>query len=239
MISRMIPYRLGTLFLVLAAASIAPAESTLEVIHEKRLQPDGKGVLTITDEEIRFDAEKEKHSRCWAYRDIRFLDRVGPTEIVVHTYENARLRLRRDKRYHFVMTTGELTVERFNRISQKIGKPVANRSFAPPEHPDYEIPVKHRHPFGGCQGRLLFTESRIFYQPDDARHGRERREWMLARDVDSVWSADPYHLELHVYEGERRRTGRTRIFRFDLKQKLDEEFLRELKVRLYRLKTSP
>ncbi len=238
MIAR-ISYCLGVLFLALVVSPVASAETVFEVIHKKRFQPDGKGVLRIVDDEIRFEAADEKHSRRWAYRDIRFLDRVGPTEIILHSYENARFRLGRDKLFHFVMTAGELTVERFNHISAKIGKPGANRAFVAPERPDYEISVKHRHPFGGCQGRLLFTESRIFYQAGDAGHGRESREWMLARDVESVWSTDPYHLELHVYEGERRRSGRTRIFRFDLKRKLDEEFLRELKLRLYRLNTRP
>ncbi len=233
-----IPYYLGVLFLALLVSPVGPAETAFDVIHKQRFRPDGKGMLSIADDAIRFDAADEKYSRRWAYRDIRFLDRVGPTEIILHSYENARFRLGRDKRFHFVMTAGELTVERFNHISAKIGKPAANRAFVAPERPDYEIPVKHRHPFGGCQGKLLFTESRIFYQAGDAEHGRESREWMLARDVESVWSADPYHMELHVYEGERRRSGRARIFRFDLKQKLDEEFLRELKLRLYRLKTT-
>ena len=283
MISRT-PYRLGVLFLVVAAASIAVAsespdlarasrrvvppfvatsllhplpgagaassgktETTFEVIHKKRFQPDSKGVLRIADEEILFDAQNEKHSRRWAYRDIRFLDRVGPAEIILHTYENVRLTLGRDKRYRFVLTAGELTVDQFNHVSAKVGKPVANRSFVSPENPEYEIPVKHRHQFGGCQGRLLFTESRIFFQSDAVKKGpeqppaRERphsREWILARDVDSVWSADAYHLELHVYDGEQRRTNRTRIFRFDLKQKLDQDFLRNLKLRLYHLNTS-
>ena len=221
---------LGVLFLFFLASSVASAETAFEVIHKNRFWPDGKGVLRITQEAIEFDAADKEHSRRWTYRDIRFLDRVGPHEIVLHSYEDVALHLGRDKRYRFLITSGEFTEPEFKRISNKIGKPVANRSFALPPGRHDEIPVKHPHRFGGCEGKLLFTESRIFYEAGNERHSRE---WVLERDVESVWSADPYHFEVHVHEGGRRRFSRIRIFRFDLKQAIDAEFYRSLKLQLH------
>ena len=221
---------LGLLVLFFFAAPVASAETALEVIHKNTLWPDGKGVLKITEEAIEFEAEDIERSRRWVYRDIRFLDRVSPSEIILLTYGDVEWQLGRDKRYRFLITSGEFTEPEFNRISAKIGKPVANRAFAVPSERRYEIPVKHPHRFGGCEGRLLFTENRIFYEAGNERHSRE---WVLGRDVESVWSADPYQFEMHVYEGGRRRFSKTRIFRFDLKQELDEGLYRQLKSNLY------
>jgi hypothetical protein len=221
---------LGLLVLFFLAAPVASAETVLEVIHKNTLWPDGNGVLKITGEAIEFEAEDKEHSRRWVYRDIRFLDRVSPSEIILLTYGDAQWQLGRDKRYRFLITSGEFTEPEFNRISAKMGKPVANRTFDVPSERRYEVAVKHSHRFGGCEGRLLFTENRIFYEAGNQRHSRE---WLVGRDVQSVWSADPYQFEMHVYEGGRRRFSKTQIFSFDLKQELDQGLYRQLKTRLY------
>lgn len=227
---------LRLLLLFFFAAPLAPAETTLQVIHKNTLWPDGKGVLKITEEAIEFEAQDKERSRRWVYRDIRFFDRVSPSEIILLTYQDVKWKLGRDKRYRFLITSGEFTKPELDRISAKIGKPVANRAFAVPSERRYEVAVKHSHRFGGCQGRLLFTQNRIFYEAGNERHSRE---WVLERDVESVWSADPYQFEIHVYEGGRRRFSKTEIFRFDLKQQLDEGLYRQLKARLYNVRKLP
>ena len=96
----------------------------------------------------------------------------------------------------------------------------------------YEIPVKHLHTFGGCEGVLQFTQDSIIYA---TKNRKDAREWRLDRDIQSVWSSDPYQLEIQVYENNRREFSRTRIYNFQLKEPLDWKMYRALKLRLYAL----
>jgi hypothetical protein len=116
-------------------------------------------------------------------------------------------------------------------ISQRLGKPVTNRVVGEVAA-KYELPVKHLHTFGGCEGRLLFTDDAVFYSTE---HAADAREWKLARDVRAVSSVDPYLLEIRVFENNRREFSRMRVYRFALKRALDAEFYRNLKLKLYDL----
>ena len=64
------------------------------------------------------------------------------------------------------------------------------------------------------------------------------RTWLMDRDIVSVWSDDPYRLEIRAYDNNRREFSRTATYKFDLKEKLDPEFYRELKLKLYGLETN-
>ena len=219
----------------LAVSSSAFGETVLEVIHKKTLALDGQGTLRITGDAIEFEARKSKNSRRWTYRDIQHFDRISPTEFVLLTYKDVGWQLGRDKQYRFQITSGELTDELLQSISEKIGRPVTNRSFGVPANVRYEVPAKHRHGLGGCEGTLIFTPDAVYYS---TAHKKDARQWHLDRDVDSVWSANPYQLELHVYDNNRREFSRTRVYKFDLKQRLDSEFYRRLKLRLFELETA-
>jgi len=43
----------------------------------------------------------------------------------------------------------------------------------------------------------------------------------MSRDVDAVWSGDPYELEIRAYDKNRREFSRTAAYRFAPKQPLD------------------
>ena len=219
----------------LAIALPASAETTLEVIHKKTLAPDGQGTLLIAAAAIEFEAKKSKNSRRWTYQDIQHFDRLSATEFVLLTYQDVGWQLGRDKQYRFQITSGELTDELLQGISERIGRPVTNRLFEAPVDVRYEVPVKHSHGLGGCEGKLIFTDEVVYYSTEN---NKDAREWRLDRDVDSVWSANPYHLELHVYDNNRREFSHTRVYKFDLKKPLDSEFYRRLKLRLFELETA-
>ncbi len=208
------------------------AAQTFTVIHEKRLWRDGTGKIEITDDGVRYVAEKEKDSRTWTYRDIQYFDRISSKEFTILSYEDERRLLGRDKSFHFVITEGELTDELFRRISNCLKRPVTNRVIPDLAAVQYELPVKHQHTFGGCEGTLKFTSDAIYYVTD---HKKDSREWRLARDIQSIWSADRYRLELHVFDNNRRESSRTRVYKFDLKESLDPEIYRRLKLKLYDL----
>ncbi len=219
--------------LVLILAPLLGAE-TFTVIHKKKAWPDGKGTVTITDEGITFEAKKKKNSREWSWLDIQYFDRISETEFVILTYHDQKRYLGRDRSYRFVITEGTLTDELFRKISAKLGRPVTNRVVRPVAKTVFEVPVKHLHTFGGCEGVLRFTDGAIYYVTD---HAKDAREWLLDRDVQSVWSADTYRFEVHAYDNNRREFSRTRIYKFDLKKPLDRSFYRDLKLKLYELES--
>ncbi len=221
------------LMLLLSAQPLAA--QTFNVVYDKALWPDGRGKIEITDKRIAYFADKAKDSRSWKYEDIQYFDRISNREFTILTYEDDSRLLGRDKSYHFIITEAELADDVFRNISSRLNKPVTNRELPEIESIKYELPAKHLHTLGGCQGILKFTEDSIYYVTD---HKKDAREWLLQRDVQSVWSADRYRLEIHIYENNRREFSRTRIYKFDLKIPLDQEFYRNLKLKLYNLESA-
>lgn len=208
------------------------AAQTFSVTHEKRFRGDGRGTIEVTDEGIRYRSERPEESRNWPYRDIQHLDRINPREFVLLSYEDETRYLGRDRSYRFILTEGELTDAIFEKISRRLGRPVTDRVVPGTAAPGHAVPVKHNHTFGGCEGVLRFTGDAILYATDNAR---DARAWKLGRDIESVWSRDRYHLEIHVHENNRREFGRTRVYDFSLKAPLDPALYRGLKLRLYDL----
>ena len=215
---------------------LAVAQATFEVIHKKRFWRDGRGEIVISAEGIAFRAAEEKNSRRWAYSDIQYFDRVSEREFVILTYEDEKWKLGRDRQLRFVVTSGKLSDAVFASISERLGRPVTDRVFRKPAEATFEVPVKHLHGFGGCEGMLVFAPETVSYSTE---HVKDARVWRLGRDVESVWSSSPYHLELHVYDNNRREFRRTRVYKFDLKRALDPARYRDLKLRLYDLAGSP
>lgn len=208
------------------------AAQTFTVIHEKSLWPDGHGTIDITDEGIHYTSEEAQENRNWPYRDIQFLDRISGREFTILTYEDEARYFGRDKSYHFVIVEGELTDGIFQKIVERMNRPVTNRAVLGKVAVQYEIPVKHLHTFGGCEGVLQFTGDSIIYATE---HEEDVRVWKLDRDVQSVWSRDRFQLEIHAYENNRREFGRTHVYNFTLKTPLDPTLYRNLKLELYDL----
>jgi hypothetical protein len=226
------------LVLLLLCGVAGLAAQTFDVIHKKPHWPNGQGRIHISEEAITFEARKEKNSRSWSYTDIQHFDRVSKSEFVILSYEDQKWKLGRDREFRFVISSGELTDGLMDTISHRLGKPVTNRVVGEVAA-QYELPVKHLHTFGGCEGRLLFTNDAVYYSTERAA---DAREWKLTRDVRAVSSVDPYLLEIRVFENNRREFSRTMVYRFALKQPLDAEFYRNLKLKLYgleRLGTKP
>lgn len=221
--------------LVLLSIQLLAGE-TFTVIHKRKAWRDGKGTLNITEAGITFNAKKEKRSRRWGWLDIQYFDRISETEFNILTFTDQRKYLGRDRSFRFVITDGELSDKLFAMIGKKLApRPLTNRVIRPQPGAVYEIPVKHLHTFGGCEGVLRFTKDEIFYVTE---HAKDQREWLLARDVNSVWSEDVYELEVHAYDNNRREFSKTRIYKFTLKEPLKAGFYRQLKLKLYKLEAT-
>jgi hypothetical protein len=217
--------------LLLAFGALLSAE-TFPVIHRETLWRDGRGTIEITDNGIVYTAREKKDSRRWRWVDIQHFDRVSRKEFVVVTYNSQRRYLGRDKEYRFVITNGELSDALFSKIGARLTRPVTDRVVPAGISAIYSIPVRHEHALGGCDGQLEFSRSTIYYATE---HQRDARVWRIDRDIASVWSDDPYRLAIRAYDNNRREFSRTAVYKFDLKEKLDPEFYRQLKLRLYRL----
>lgn len=242
--------------LLLAFGAILSAE-TFPAKLIKPLWPDRDGTVEINDEGITYTAPNMRygpqwlgtqhvgqaldrlanrpHNLAWKWLDIQYFDRIGPREFVVLTYRDDWRLFGRDEEYRFRLIKGELTDSLFQRISSHLKRPVTDRVPPGKVAPIYSIPVKHDRAFGGSEGELEFTVNAIYYVTKDKTDGRT---WLMDRDVVSVWSDDPYRLEVRAYDNNRREFSRTGTYKFDLKEKLDPKFYRELKLKLYGLETN-
>ena len=242
--------------LLLASSALLAAE-TFPAKLEKPFWPDREGTVAIDDQGITYTAPKKKYGPqwlgvqhvghaldhlanrpydlSWKWEEIQYFDRISPSEFVVLTYQDDWRFLGRDREYRFRLTRGELTDSLFHSISRHLERPVTDR--VPPAEAGalYTVPVKHDRTFGGSEGQLTFTRDSIYYMTKNKTDGRT---WRMDRDIVSVWSDDPYRLEIRAYENNRREFSRTATYKFDLKRKLDPEFYRELKLKLYGLATN-
>jgi len=217
--------------LILLGAQFLAAE-TFSVVHLRDAWWNGGGTVEFTDDGIVYTADKAEHSRNWTWLDIQHFDRISETEFEVLTYEDQRRYLGRDRSYRFRITDGAISDALFERIAAALGRPVTNRVIGETPPARFTVPVKHRHAFGGCEGELRFTDEAIYFVSDNPAHSRE---WRFDRDIESVWSRNPYQFEVHVWENNRREFSGTRIYEFQLKQPLDEVLYRELNLALFQL----
>ena len=193
-----------------------------------------RGTLVLGDDGVEFRRGDDGESKSWSYEEIQSFDRISLVEIEILTYEDVAWRLGQDRSYRFTLLSGEMDDQLFESMAEKIGRPVTDRIVK--EGPDdaARLPVKHLKPFGGSEGQLIFGESAIYYATDAPK---QSREWRLDRSVESVWAANRYQLEVHVFEAGRRDFDDTRVYRFQLKEPLDPDFYRNLKLRLYGLRS--
>ena len=218
------------LLLAHLVAALASAD-VFEVELDKPLWFGSKGSVEVGDEGISFRASGKKAKTVnWAYGDIQFFERISPTEFRLLSYEDVAWKLGRDRSYRFEITSGEISDELFERVTARIARPAGDRIAHVPASVLQELPVKHLTTFGGSEGTLYVGATAIAYL---TKAEEQSREWILDRDVHSVWSSDPYRLEVHAYEATPGAFRKPRVYKFALKRPLDPEFYRSLKLRLY------
>lgn len=203
---------------------------TIQVRHDHDPMGSCEGELIITADGITYETEREKHRRVWEWTDIQTVDRKSAQEFTILTYVDQQLLLGRDQPYDFSVLEGEgLTDVTFRIIEQSLPRPVVDRIPEKAVSVEYELPVKHLHTFGGCEGVLRFGSDLVVYETD---HAKDSRTWRRNREVAGIWSTGPYDLELEVYEREGGDLLRTRRFRFQLKEPLDSDFYYKLRRQL-------
>ena len=170
-----------------------------------------EGILTFAPEGVRYETKEKNHSRNWAYPDVKYFEIVSEQEIEVHTYESQGVsRLGRDRDFDFRLLDGRLGDDLYQLLVNKSPRAVVTHVVFPGTEIVQDIPVRHRHRLGGCQGTLTIATDKIIYRTD---RKEDSRIWRL-EDIQSFASSDPFSLRL---------SSSFETFNFDLKLPLEQK----------------
>lgn len=198
------------ILVLLLGVPLQSGEISLQVKHEHTLGSCA-GELRFSVDGVRYETKEKEHQRTWTYPDVKYFEIMSAKEIRLHTYEDQGvLRLGQDRDFVFRLTSGEISNELYKLLAAKSPRAVVTHILFPGTGIVQEIPVRHQHRIGGCQGILTAAEDKIIYRTE---HKDDSRIWLL-KDLESFASNDPFHLRISTaFE----------TFNFDLKMPLEEE----------------
>ena len=178
-----------TLFLHM---SDQPGEIALRVKHQ-HMVGSCEGTLTFSPAGVRYETKEKGHSKTWNYSDARYFEIISRKEISIHSFEDSGvLRLGQDRDYDFHVTAGSISDDLYKLLVERSPRAVVSRLTIPDTAIVQEIPVRHRHNLGGCEGVLIIGSDEINYKTS---HKDDSRVWRL-KDLQSFASIDPFHLRL-------------------------------------------
>jgi hypothetical protein len=175
-----------------------------------------KGDLIINGEGVEYRTTHKDHSRKWTYTAVKMITLVSPKEVNILTYERALLTLGRDETFQFKVLKGELSNDVNDFLLARVSRPLATSFVKSEESPQYAIPVRHRHSFGGDQGTLKIYADGVAYESVRTKSSRRWR-WT---DIQSISRTGPYQFAVTTYEP--KFGGPTKTYNFDLKERMDD-----------------
>jgi hypothetical protein len=193
-------------------------EFQLQVRHD-HLLASCKGELIINRDGVEYRTTTKQDARNWSYTDIKMIKLGSPKEIGILTFESSKMKLGRDREFEFKLLNGEVSKEVSDFLLAYVKRPIADSVFETEGAPKYEIPVRHRHTFGGEQGVLKIYDDRVEYQ---SRKAESSRYWRWT-DIQGISRMGPYRFSITTFEP--MFGGPTKTFNFDLKERMgDEEY---------------
>ena len=206
---------------------VFPRDFSFKMRHDHNPWGECIGEMTVSESGIKFESNEEEHSFDRDWTGIQSLDRKTAMEFTILSYEDRKWLVGRDRPLNFTVVEGiGLQDQVFSLIKQNLPVPVVDRVVADVGETLYEIPAKHLHTFGGCEGILRFSPGVIVF---DSQNREDSRSWRIDREIKGVWSTGPYDLDINVREGSGVDSGSERRFRFQLKRPIDEDFLFRLR----------
>jgi hypothetical protein len=187
-----------------------------------------KGELIINPDMVEYRTDKKEHARKWTYSNIEMIKLSSPRKVEILTYESARVRLGRDREFEFRVLDGDVTKEVSEFLLKRVERPLATTFVATEETPQYAIPVRHRHTFGGDQGTLKVYGDRVAYESQKP----ERSRYWRWSDIKSFSRIGRYEFSLTTFEP--KLGGPTKTFNFDLKEEMNDAMYDYLWARVYR-----
>lgn len=218
----------GLLTLVFGSQEALAQEFRFQVEHQHMFKS-CTGELIINQNGVEFQTERKDHARKWTYTDIKMLKLVSPNEIAVLSYENSLRALGSDRTFDFKVLTGGLNKEVSDFVLARVDRPVATNFVATEGTPRYEIPVRHRHRFGGCHGTLRIFSDKVIY---DSNSSGNSRYWRVT-EIKSIGRSGPYQFGITTYEPQF--GGLSKAYNFDLKERMDDAQYDYLWTRVYRV----
>jgi hypothetical protein len=212
-------------FLAIIIFFCVPAFSqgyTFRVRHDHNPWGECLGEMTVSPSGIAFESEDDRHDLDWGWVDIQSIDRQSVSEFTILTYDDRKWLAGKDRPFSFKVIEGEgLSSEVFALVLDHLRTPVVDRVAAPIDEVLYEVPVRHLHTFGGCEGMLRFGRERIVFASGEKG---ESRTWRIDTEITGIWSSGIYELDIVAREWKGGGLSREREFRFQLKEPLDEDF---------------
>lgn len=206
--------RMMLIIVIAAFFGMKPAAAQsfeLSVEHEHTLR-NCRGKLVITPEKIEYQTDHKPDARIWEYVEIRQITVVSPVELQLATYEDQKQMAGRDRIFKFRLLEGRITPEISSLLLEKATRPIAT-SVMPQSAgvPQFEVPVKHLHTFGGCSGTLKIYADRIVYESlTDARY------WRYG-DVQNFSQSERFRFEIVTFED---KIGGSKAYNFQLREEL-------------------
>lgn len=187
------------------------------------------GELIISDKGVEFLAKQEKDSRAWAYDDIKLFEILSPTRLRIQTYSDRKLYPGKDESVSFKVVDGQLDRNVSDFLRARTTRPFVTSFVEEHERAGIaEIPVKHSHRFGGCEGLLKVYADKLEYQ---STTGHDSRSWRWA-DIRSIGRADVYRFDVETFEPQMGASSRS--FNFVLKERMADEIYDLIWSRVYR-----
>lgn len=198
----------------LLAPKLVSAQSFGFPVEHQHTFRNCRGTLTITLDKIEYKTTHKKDSRSWQYVDIRQIKVESPTALEIVTYEDQRRMLGRDRIFKFRLLEGHITPEVSAWLMAKATRPVVT-SVLPVTggSPTFEIPLKHLHTFGGCEGVLKIYPDWVTYESAD--EPTDSRYWRYA-DIQNFGHPTRYRFEITTFED--KFGGPTKVYNFQLKE---------------------
>ena len=202
---------------LIALANMASAQEFKFRVEHDHLIGSCKGELIINQEGVEYRTSKKEHPRKWSYTDIEMIKLRSPRKVAVLTYESARIELGRDRTFEFKVLDGEVTKEVSDFLLGRVERPLSTTFVASEEKPQYAIPVRHRHTFGGDQGTLKVYADRVVYE---SQGKQERSRYWRWSDIKSFSRLGRYQFSITTFEP--KLGGPTKTFNFDLKEEMND-----------------
>ncbi|HVN78600.1 MAG TPA: hypothetical protein VMW38_06350 [Terriglobia bacterium] len=194
------------------------AEIRFKVRHDHGVKS-CHGELVFGDTSVEYITNHQKDARAWKFEDIQQLGLLGPKKISLLTYEDRKLEFGKDKIFNFELTEGVIPESLGAFLHRKLAKPLVSELIPTDIKTIYEIPVKHQHTFGGCQGTLEISDRYIAYKTSQKAHSRL---WSYG-DLSSMGSTGSFQLRLSTFERTGGENGSEKNYIFDLKRRLDQK----------------
>ena len=197
-------------------------------VQQDRLIGHRDGELIISANGVEYRTKKEKDRREWTYTDIKLFEILSPTRVRIWTYQNRKLFPGHEESLTFKIINGQIDQQVSDFLRELINRPLVTSLTKEENEPLTQIPVKHLHRLGGCQGILKVYADRLVYEAQDAHDSRSWR-WT---DIRAVGRPDIDRFEVLTFEP--KFGGPKRNFNFVLKELLADQTYDFIWSRVYR-----